>query len=64
MNCKQNNNRGGWIKYPLLLFSMGMMAFGFIRQEHLTVLKKAITICLECSRRKSGFLIFTIENNY
>ena len=48
MNCKQNNNRGGWIKYPLLLFSMGMMAFGFIRQEHLTVLKKAITICLEC----------------
>ncbi|MFR3606245.1 MAG: CD1871A family CXXC motif-containing protein [Anaerotignum sp.] len=24
------------------------MAFGFIRQEHLTVLKKAITICLEC----------------
>lgn len=25
-----------------------MMAFGFIRQEHLTVLKKAITICLEC----------------
>ncbi|WP_442870291.1 CD1871A family CXXC motif-containing protein [Anaerotignum lactatifermentans] len=24
------------------------MAYGFIRQEHLTVLKKAITICLEC----------------
>lgn len=48
MNCKQNIMRGGWIKYPLLLFSMGMMAYGFIRQEHLTVLKKAITICLEC----------------
>lgn len=48
MNCKQNTMRGGWIKYPLLLFSVGMMAYGFIRQEHLTVLKKAITICPEC----------------
>lgn len=48
MNCRQNTVWGRWIKYPLLLFSMGMMAFGFIRQEHLTVLKKAITICLEC----------------
>lgn len=48
MNFKLNTNRGGWIKYPLLLFSMSMMAYGFIRQEHLTVLKKAITICLEC----------------
>ena len=48
MNCKQNTVWGGWIKYPRLLFSMGMMAYGFLRQEHLTVLKKAITICLEC----------------
>ena len=48
MNCKQNTVWGGWIKYPLLLFSMGMMAYGFLRQEHLPVLKKAITICLEC----------------
>lgn len=37
-----------FIKYVLLLLSMGMIGFGMIREEHLTVLKKAIKICLEC----------------
>lgn len=37
-----------FIKYVLLLLSMGMIGIGFMREEHLTVLKKAVKICLEC----------------
>ena len=44
----KNLEKQNWIKYVLLVLSMGMMGMGFIREEHLTVLKKAVTICLEC----------------
>lgn len=32
----------------LMLLGLGFMGYGVIRQEHLTVLKKAVNICLEC----------------
>lgn len=34
--------------WGLLILGMGFMGYGVIRQEHLTVLKKAVNICLEC----------------
>lgn len=37
-----------YIKYPLLLVSIVLIFMGVIREEHLVVLKKAVSICLEC----------------
>lgn len=41
-------NARGYLKYPLLILSILFITIGMIRQEHLTVLKKAVNICLEC----------------
>lgn len=40
--------KSGYLKYPLLVLSLIFLIFGMIRQEHLTVLKKAVNICMEC----------------
>lgn len=34
--------------WGMLLLGLGFMGYGIIRQEHLSVLKKAVNICLEC----------------
>lgn len=34
--------------WVMLLLGLGFIGYGVIRQEHLTVLKKAGNICLEC----------------
>ena len=39
---------GGYVKYPLFLISIICIIIGMVREEHLTVLKKAVNICLEC----------------
>ncbi|MGI5977170.1 MAG: CD1871A family CXXC motif-containing protein [Candidatus Limivicinus sp.] len=31
-----------------ILTSLAFIGYGIIREEHLTVLKKAVNICLEC----------------
>lgn len=39
----------GWlIRFGLLLGGTLMIVFGVLRGEHLTVLEKAVKICLEC----------------
>lgn len=35
-------------KYYMLFLSVLFIAFGMLREEQLVVLKKAISICLEC----------------
>lgn len=37
-----------WYRYMILAAAVVMITAGIIRQEHLTVYKKAINICLEC----------------
>ena len=32
----------------VLLLSIGCIGYGVVRQEHLEVLKKAVSICLQC----------------
>lgn len=36
------------VRYTVLGLSVGLIAAGFLRQEHLEVLQKAVRICLEC----------------
>lgn len=38
----------GMVKYLLLVMSFAFIAAGFLRGEVAEVLKKAISICLEC----------------
>lgn len=42
------NKKRGKIKYFILPLSMIFILTGVMREEHLTVLKKAVAICLEC----------------
>jgi hypothetical protein len=37
-----------YTKFVLLISSLLFIGVGLMRSEHLTVLKKAINICLEC----------------
>lgn len=36
------------VRYTVLGLSVGLIVVGFLRQEHLEVLQKAVRICLEC----------------
>lgn len=36
------------LRAVLPVIGLIMMGYGLIRQEHLTVLRKAVNICLEC----------------
>lgn len=36
------------VKYFVLPLSIMFIGIGIMREEHLTVLKKAVAICLEC----------------
>ncbi|GAA0180091.1 hypothetical protein SH2C18_28430 [Clostridium sediminicola] len=36
------------VKYFVLPLSVVLIVIGIMREEHLTVLKKAVAICLEC----------------
>ncbi len=37
-----------YLKYALLLLAAAFIAVGIFRQEYLSVLRKAVMICLEC----------------
>ncbi|MCI8310620.1 MAG: hypothetical protein HFI12_00095 [Lachnospiraceae bacterium] len=37
-----------WIRYSLFLAAIGLLIVGYIREEHLEVMQKAVKICLEC----------------
>ncbi|MCI8756331.1 MAG: hypothetical protein HFG18_07035 [Oscillospiraceae bacterium] len=37
-----------WIRLGLLTAAVVFIAVGLLKQEHLEVMQKAVTICLEC----------------
>lgn len=43
-----SNKLSDKVKYFILPLSIVFIAVGIMRKEHLTVLKKAVAICLEC----------------
>ncbi|MFP4200139.1 MAG: CD1871A family CXXC motif-containing protein [Bacillota bacterium] len=37
-----------WNRYIVLALALGVFAYGIARGEHVEVLDKAVTLCLEC----------------
>lgn len=36
------------VRYVIISVAVAFIAYGIIREEHLTVLRKAVRVCFEC----------------